>query len=144
MLHLRRVKVVTEVLFLAVSDQVVAIFVDLVAFVAHIIADIAQLGIVVVENRVGKLVDATWVFSDDFLGIEVRNAFATHEPRKGIFVRINQGVNTGFAKVIDELLDLLEVIPVIHARLRLNCFPHDAKANKVKAPLFQVCYILCC
>ena len=97
----------TEVLFLALSDQVVTILVDLVAFVAHVIADIAQFGVVVVENRVCELVDATWVFGDNFLGVEVRNAFATHEPRKGVFVCVDQGVNTRFTKVVDELLDLL-------------------------------------
>lgn len=144
LLHLRRVKVVTEVLFLAVSDQVVTIVVDLVAFGAHVIADIAELGVVVVQNRVCELVDTTWVFSDDFLSVEVRNAFATHEPRKSVFVRVNQGVNTGFAKVVDKLLNLLEVIPVIYARFCFHSFPHDPKSNEVEAPLFQVCDILCC
>ena len=82
------------------------------------------------------------MLSDDFLGIEVRDALAAHIASENVLVCINQGIDASFTHFVDQCLNFIKVFGIVLASFALYALPHDAKAHEVHAPLLQVCDIL--
>lgn len=129
--------VLREISRLAVLNQWVPVLVCPEAELVQIGADAGQF----VKWRqyfVEEVVDAVLVFGQDSLGVEVRNAFATHRASEHILMGVDERVDSCLAKFVDQLFNLIQVCIIVDALCAFYGFPHDAKAHKVHAPLDQI------
>lgn len=107
----------------AVFDEIVSIFVHAVIQVVHVVAHSNTL-VEILEKDVDKRVDAGWIFTNDLLRIEIRDALAAHIASIHILMCIDKRVNACFAHFIDKSLNLVKIISVIFASFLLDTFPH--------------------
>ena len=125
----------------AILNKIIIVLIAAVVEIVHVIA-LAERGVVVLQKFICDRVDARGVLSDGLLSIEVRDTLTAHEAGKHILMGIDESVDTGFTHLVNEGLNLVKVVGIILAFGALNTFPHNAKANKVHAPLLQVGNIL--
>mmetsp|Transcript_30199 Transcript_30199/g.40150 ORF Transcript_30199/g.40150 Transcript_30199/m.40150 type:complete len:329 (+) Transcript_30199:959-1945(+) len=138
---LLRVVVVGKHLLKAILDQVVAILIDSIVKIVHIIA-LAEGRVVVLEEHIRDRVDARWSLADGFLGVEVRDAFTAHDASENVLVSVDERVDASLAHLVDQGLDTVKVGAVILTGLALDTLPHDAEADEIHTPATQVCDVL--
>lgn len=117
----------------AILDEEISVIIDPPAEVIHVIA-LSNAVVVALEEDISNWVDAGWVRSNDFLSIEVRDAFTTHVAGIDILMSINKGVDTGLTHLVNESLNSIKIGIVVLASLTLNTFPHDTETDKVHTP----------
>jgi len=133
--------VVGKHLLEAVLDKRISIFIQSVPIAVHVIAD-TELIINWSEQFVNCWRNTGWTGANNFFRIKVWDTLAAHGAGKHILVSIYESVDASLTHLVDQNFDLVEVVVVIDATFAFDSFPHDAKTDKIHAPLLQVGNVL--
>ena len=120
---------------MAISEQRVIVFVFLEVEIIEVCADVELF-----QDRTESLIcDFTEaILSVNLLCIEIGDALAAHRASKDILVCIDERVNPSVSKLVDELLNLVQVRVIVSALAALYGLPHHSQSHEVHAPFFQI------
>ena len=74
--------------------------------------------------------------------IKVRHTLATERTREQILMVVDDDSHSIVSKSVDERVNLVQVVRVVHTGRPLDGLPHDAKTHNLGAPILHVLEIL--
>ena len=74
--------------------------------------------------------------------VKVRHTLATERTGEEILMVVDDDSHSVVAESIDERINLVQVVRVVHTSSLLDGLPHDAKTHNLSAPILHVLKIL--
>ena len=102
----------------------------------------AELVVDGLQELVHEEVHTVVVALQQLLCVEVGHSLTANGTSEHVLVGVDEGIDTGCTKLVDQSLDLVKVSVVVYASRALDSLPHNTETHKVHTPSLQVSDVL--